>query len=52
MASTEQLASYQHAVARIHASWSDFGSKRVERLKEKERYGHAAERATERGVKV
>ena len=43
----EQLASYRRCAERIACSWAGFQSKRVQRLREQERFGHAAERATE-----
>lgn len=43
----EQLASYQRGIERIGDSWSEFRARRLDRLRERERFGHAAERATE-----
>lgn len=47
MEAPEQLASYRHCVERIGAGWQEFQDRRRERLRERERFGHAAERATE-----
>lgn len=41
------LASYRRCIERIGANWSAFQARRLERLRERERFGHAAERATE-----
>jgi hypothetical protein len=43
----DHLASYHHCVERIGVGWTAFQKKRLERLRERERFGHAAERATE-----
>jgi hypothetical protein len=45
--SAEQLASYRRCTERICSRWSDFQELRRERLRERERYGHSAERVTE-----
>lgn len=47
MEGPEQLASYRRCVERISGSWDAFQVRRSERLRQRERYGHAAERATE-----
>jgi hypothetical protein len=41
------LASYRRCVDRIGSSWAEFQRRRQERLRERERFAHAAERATE-----
>jgi hypothetical protein len=43
----EKLASYHRCVERIGVRWREFQTKRLERLCERERFGLAAERATE-----
>lgn len=43
----EQLASYRRCTERIGAGWERFQALRLERLRERDRFGHAAERATE-----
>jgi len=43
----DHLASYHHCVERIGVGWTAFQETRLERLRERERFGHAAERATE-----
>jgi hypothetical protein len=45
--SLDHLASYHHCVERVGGRWAAFQAKRAERLRERERFGHAAERATE-----
>jgi len=45
--STTQLAVYHQCVDRLRVNWSEFRTRRLERLRERERFGHAAERATE-----
>ena len=47
MEAPENLAAYRHCVERIGAGWEEFLERREERLRDKERFGHAAERATE-----
>lgn len=47
MERVENLAAYRRCVERISASWHQFQARRLERLRERERFGHAAERATE-----
>jgi len=47
METPEHLASYQHCCERIAAGWETFQESRAQRLRERERFGHAAERATE-----
>ena len=47
METLDHLASYQHCVQRIGVGWTAFQEKRLKRLRERERFGHAAERATE-----
>lgn len=47
MSGFEQLASYRRCNERICSSWRSFQDTRLERLREHERFGHAAERATE-----
>ncbi len=47
MDSLEQLASYRRCNERICGSWRTFQDTRRQRLLERERFGHAAERATE-----
>ena len=47
MENAEHLASHRRCVERIEASWEGFRTRRLEHLRERERYGHAAERATE-----
>jgi len=44
---TGRLASHQRCVERISAGWPTFVELRQQRLRERERFGHAAERATE-----
>jgi len=41
------LAVYRRCVQRIRLRWPEFQGRRLERLRERERFGHAAERATE-----
>ncbi len=48
MDSFEQLASYRRCSERICGSWGSFQAMRQQRLREQQRFGHAAERATER----
>jgi hypothetical protein len=48
MESLEQLAVYRRCTERIAANWSTFQTRRLDRLRERERFGHAAEPATER----
>jgi hypothetical protein len=43
----ENLASYRSCVERVGAGWEEFRARRREHLLERERFGHAAERATE-----
>lgn len=45
--SVENLASYRRCTARIGDSWQAFRDRREQRLRERERFGHAAERAAE-----
>jgi hypothetical protein len=40
----EKLASYQRCIQRIHARWSAFLEKRLQRLKQQERRGNAPEK--------
>lgn len=47
MDTVNKLASYQRGVERIGARWMEFQGRRQARLRERERFGHAAERATE-----
>lgn len=47
METVESLASYHRCAERIDGGWQRFRSRRLERLRERERFGHAAERATE-----
>ena len=47
MEAPENLASYRRCVERISGSWGEFQARRHEHLREKERFQHAAERATE-----
>lgn len=47
METVETLASYQRCTERIDGGWQWFRAQRLERLRERERFGHAAERATE-----
>lgn len=47
MGSVENLAAFRRCTDRICSSWTGFQSIRLERLREQERFGHAAERATE-----
>jgi len=47
METVEHLAAYRRCVERIGRGWPTFQAKRLERLCERERFGHAAERATE-----
>jgi hypothetical protein len=47
METLEHLASYRRCTGRIGANWQAFQDKRLDRLRERERFGHAAERATE-----
>jgi hypothetical protein len=47
MSDIEQLAVYQRGVARIGERWDNFQALRHERLRECERFPHAAERAVE-----
>jgi hypothetical protein len=44
---SKDLASYRRCVDRIGSAWSEFQEQREKRLRERERFGHAAERATE-----
>jgi hypothetical protein len=43
----EQLVSYRRCTEQIGRSWQTFQERRLHRLRERERFGHAAERATE-----
>src|SRR6266404_3239068 len=43
----EHLVSYQHCVKRIRENWSTFVTNRLERLKQQERHGVAAEKVAE-----
>jgi len=43
----EHLASYRLCIERMTGNWADFQAKRLEHLRERERFGHAAEQATE-----
>lgn len=43
----EDLASYRRCTERIGVNWPAFQDKRLDRLRERERFGHGAERATE-----
>jgi hypothetical protein len=47
MGDVRELASYRRCSERIDASWLTFQDQRLERLRERERFTHAAERATE-----
>jgi len=47
MDSSEHLASYRQCAGRICESWGTFQALRQERLRERERFSHAAEQATE-----
>jgi hypothetical protein len=47
METVEHLASYKRCAERIRLNWLAFADRRRERLQERERFGHAAERATE-----
>lgn len=47
MAATDQLAAYRSCSARIAGAWEEFQERRHQRLRERERFGHAAEQATE-----
>jgi hypothetical protein len=47
MSTEEHLAAYRICNERIAGAWEDFQGKRLERLRERERFGHAAEQATE-----
>jgi hypothetical protein len=47
MGTTEHLASYHRCSQRIGASWRTFQEVRLDRLRERDRFRHAAERATE-----
>ncbi len=43
----EKLVSYQRCIQRIHARWSAFLEKRLQRLKQQERRGNAPEKVSE-----
>jgi hypothetical protein len=43
----DQLAAHRACVSRIAAAWDEFQTRRSQRLRERERFGHAAEQATE-----
>lgn len=47
METVESLASYRRCAERIDGGWQRFRARRLERLRERDRFGHAAERATE-----
>jgi hypothetical protein len=47
MSALDGLASYRRCRERMHAAWPEFLTRREARLREHERFGHAAERATE-----
>lgn len=47
MEAPEKLASYQRCREQIGEAWEEFQGRRRERLQQRERYGHAAERVTE-----
>lgn len=47
MGEIEGLASYRRCVGRMRGAWSGFLERRTELLRERERFPHAAERATE-----
>jgi len=47
MAGLDHLATYQRCNARICANWRTFQEDRLQHLRERERFSHAAERATE-----
>lgn len=47
MAQIEKLASYRRCLRHMQAAWPAFQTRRAMRLRERLRYGHAAERATE-----
>ncbi len=47
MVTFEELASYRRCADRIDANWQAFQERRAARLRERERFGHAAERAVE-----
>lgn len=47
MAAIDELASYRRCVERIGANWQAFQDQRAARLRERERFGHSAERAVE-----
>ncbi len=47
METVERLASYRRCAERIDGGWQQFRAQRLERLRERDRFGHAAERATE-----
>lgn len=47
MDSGDHLATHRRCSERICANWSSFQARRLERLRERDRFGHAAEKATE-----
>jgi hypothetical protein len=47
MGTEEHLAAYRVCNERIAGAWDGFQAKRLERLRERERFAHAAEQATE-----
>lgn len=47
MAAIDQLAAYRSCSARIAGAWEEFQERHRQRLRERERFGHAAEQATE-----
>ena len=47
MENPHQLALYRDFIKLIDARWHEFQARRLDRLRERERFGHAAERATE-----
>lgn len=47
MDAEDRLAAHRTCIERIAATWDQFQARRSQRLRERERFGHAAEQATE-----